>query len=113
MAALWAGHLNRPVCPLWVISGQTVTSPKPEFVRYCPKADKMLRCVRLLKREGLLASRNFDFRRPPIAPRQEIGPPLQTILPLVTVEKPRGTVAALPAKVPRLNEKPRARKWRG
>jgi hypothetical protein len=41
-------------------------------------------------------------------PRQEIGLPLQTIFPLVTVEKPRGTAAALPAKVPRLNEKPRA-----
>src|SRR5450759_935026 len=32
--------------------------PKSTFVRYCPKADKMLRCVRLLKGEKLLSSRN-------------------------------------------------------
>jgi hypothetical protein len=35
--------------------------PKPTFVRYCPKADKMLRCVRLLKGENLLPSRNSAF----------------------------------------------------
>src|SRR5450830_1253269 len=87
--------------------------PKSTVVRYCPKADKMLRCVRLLKGEKLLPSRQFSVWQPLTVPRQEIGPPLQTILPLVTVEKPRGTVAALPAKVPRLNEKPRARKWWG
>jgi hypothetical protein len=29
MAALWAAHLNRPVCPNWVISGQTITAQNP------------------------------------------------------------------------------------
>jgi hypothetical protein len=48
---------SRRPCPLRVISGQTVDRPKPAFVRYCPKADKMLRCVRLLKGEKLLPSR--------------------------------------------------------
>ena len=36
-------------CPLWVISGQTTHCHNRPNVRYCPKADKMLRCVRLLK----------------------------------------------------------------
>ena len=29
-------------CPLWVISGQTIASQKPAFVRFGPKADKLL-----------------------------------------------------------------------
>jgi len=33
--------------------------PKSTFVRYCPKADNMLRCVRLLKGETLLPSQWF------------------------------------------------------
>ena len=32
--------------------------PKSIFVRYCPKAEKMLRCVRLLKGEKLLGYGN-------------------------------------------------------
>jgi hypothetical protein len=43
MAALWAGHLNRPVCPLWVISGQTIAGQNLALSAVTPKADKMLR----------------------------------------------------------------------
>src|SRR5271169_3458952 len=31
-------------CPLRVISRQTVDRPKPAFVRFGPKVDKLLRC---------------------------------------------------------------------
>jgi hypothetical protein len=37
-------------CRLWVISGQTVTSPKPEFVRYCPNSEQNVAVRSALKR---------------------------------------------------------------
>jgi hypothetical protein len=31
-------------CRSWVKSRQTIAGPKPTDVRYCPKADNLLRC---------------------------------------------------------------------